>query len=80
MLVKQNHFQSLCLSRCEIGKEGLEILCRGFEHEHSELKFLDLSWNYISAEGMESIYRMLSNDHSLEKILLQHNNIGVEGA
>jgi len=26
VLTKRNHFQSLILSRCEIGKDGLEIL------------------------------------------------------
>ena len=72
-------FESLCLSHCEICEDGLELLCSGF-YGKTTIKYLDLSWNNIQANGMKIILKMLQHNKSLEKLLIQHNFLGSEGA
>ena len=64
-----HHFQALCLSHCEIGEDGLQLLCEGF-YGQTKIKYLDLSWNNISEKGMKIIVTMLGKNHSLEKLLI----------
>lgn len=80
ILPQQLHkFQSMCLSHCLMGEEGLESLCSGFYGDIS-LKYLDLSWNYIQPSGMQHILSMLRENKSLEKLYIQHNYLGEQGA
>ena len=72
-------FESLCLSHCEIGEDGLELLCNGFNGQ-TTIKYLDLGWNNIQVNGMKIILKMLQQNKSLEKLLIQHNYLQVEGA
>lgn len=62
-------FESLCLSHCDIGEDGLRSLCSGFEGQ-TTIKYLDLSWNDIQSAGMRIILEMLSKNKSLEKLLI----------
>lgn len=62
-------FESLCLSHCEIGEQGLSLLCSGF-YGQTTIKYLDLSWNNIPSNGMKIILKMLEHNKSLEKLLI----------
>jgi len=75
MPTRLHQFESLCLSHCLIGLSGLEILCKGLYGETS-LRYLDLSWNNIPLEGMSHIVTMLQENKTLEKLYIQHNNLG----
>jgi Ran GTPase-activating protein (RanGAP) involved in mRNA processing and transport len=79
MPTRLHKFESLCLSHCLIDDEGLQSLCNGLKGETS-LKYLDLSWNFIQPESMQYILEMLRENQNLEKLYIQHNSLGVQGA
>lgn len=72
-------FEMLCLSHCNFGDEALETLCSGF-YGKTTVKYLDFSWNNIQSKGMKHILKMLADNKTLEKLYIQHNNLGEDGA
>ena len=44
------------------------------------IKYLDLSWNNVTEDGMKHILEMLRENKSLEKLYVQHNVLGEQGA
>ena len=55
------------------------MLCSGF-YGQTTIKYLDLSWNNISEESMKIIVKMLGQNQSIEKLLIQHNYLKTKGA
>ena len=54
-------------------------MCSGLKGQTS-LKYLDLSWNFIQPASMHHILEMLRDNKSLEKLYIQHNSLGEQGA
>mmetsp|Transcript_16009 Transcript_16009/g.44064 ORF Transcript_16009/g.44064 Transcript_16009/m.44064 type:complete len:696 (+) Transcript_16009:267-2354(+) len=75
--------QEMILSACNVGDEGVELLCHGIQEEHlsaSSLRVLDLGWNCIHDSGAVRLAAMLEANDSLEVLNLASNGIDNAGA
>ena len=43
---------------------------------NTNLVFLNLSWNHLSADSIDCLMHVLSVNQNLEKLALQHNRLG----
>ena len=43
---------------------------------NQKLQFLNISWNYISADSINDITEVIQKNQNLEKIAMQHNRLG----
>lgn len=71
---------SLCLAHCEMENDAFEMLANGLISQPCTLKYLNLSWNNLNQDIMHKMCDMLNHIPCMEKLLIQHNDFGAEGA
>lgn len=77
LIEKKPNLKAIFLASNNISDEGANILTKGLVHL-KQLEFLDLQFNYITKEGAENIFSLLSNHPKLQ-IAFHGNGIIDEG-
>lgn len=62
-----------------ISDAGLQVLSSNFGNDLTNIKSLDLSYNNINPLSMEHILKMLMNNNSIKRLMLQNNNLQERG-
>ncbi|XP_041473146.1 leucine-rich repeat-containing protein 45-like [Lytechinus variegatus] len=75
-----NHiFQELRLSDCMIGDEGGKHLLHGL-CSNTSIRVLDLKGNNMRGAGAEALGKLFRQNHSIKRICLEWNAVGVDGS
>nr|XP_054763849.1 leucine-rich repeat-containing protein 45-like [Lytechinus pictus] len=75
-----NHiFQELRLSDCMIGDEGSKHLLHGL-CSNTSIRVLDLKGNNMRGAGAEALGKLFRQNHSIKRICLEWNAVGVDGS
>ena len=74
-IIKTHHFiERLCLSHCYIHDRGMKILAT--ELDNTRIRYLNIAWCRLTAASVSDLCRFIKYNRSLEKCLMQHNEIG----
>ena len=74
MIAKYQEIEILCFNHVEMNDEICRLIFHGMTN--SNLIFLNLSWNLLSENALQCLVHILSVNRNLEKLALQHNNLG----
>ena len=76
------HLKALDLSGNELGAEGTLVLIQGIlaMKKNCIIKSLNISNNDIGTQGMKYLADALPNIHSLRKLYIDYNRLGMKGA
>ncbi|XP_030061041.1 leucine-rich repeat-containing protein 45 isoform X2 [Microcaecilia unicolor] len=76
LLERDLRFTDLLLSDCMLNEEGVKLLLQGL-CTNTVIKHLDLKGNNIRAVGAEALGKLLQQNKSIRRLILEWNNLGM---
>jgi Ran GTPase-activating protein (RanGAP) involved in mRNA processing and transport len=76
----RSSIQTILLSNCMLGDQGISALAKGLGSCNKTLKILGLFSNQITSTGLGVLLGLVAEKHPIASLLLDHNPLGRAGA